>query len=466
MPSDINETHDPNLKSWVESANDPNTDFPIQNLPLVQFESIAREEFDGEEIPTHHSAGIVIGDHVLDLQRCVEEGLIREEVLDAMDSRFLDGVESLIGCEPRGQALLRGAISDILRKDGKAMRRRPDAKSKIVLPLKECGLLPPLRSVPNYTDFYASVHHAMTVGSMFRPDQPLLPNYKWVPIGYHGRASSLVPSGTPIRRPHGQTKRDDPPGAPATPPTFGPCTMLDYELEVGCFIGRGNDLGSPIPIEEAEQHIFGLCLVNDWSARDLQKWEYQPLGPFLAKNFATTISPYIVTLDALAPFRCPAMPRPAGDPSPLPHLLSETNQRTGGFDMTLEVFLASKQMRDRGLSPLRLSKGSFKDMYWTLAQLVTHHASNGCNLQPGDLLASGTVSGEAPSSRGCLLELTWQGRDASGKPLPRRPIELPTGEARLFLEDGDEVIMKAHCERDGFRRIGFGECRGIIAPAG
>jgi fumarylacetoacetase len=287
---------------------------------------------------------------------------------------------------------------------------------------------------------------------MFRPDNPLLPNYKYVPIGYHGRASSLVASGSAIRRPRGQT-RDDATEAPC----FGPTRRLDYELEVGAFIGPGNALGASIAIDEAERHVAGLCLVNDWSARDIQAWEYQPLGPFLAKNFATTVSPWIVSLDALAPFRAPAVRRAAGDPAPLPYLASDENKRLGGIAITLEVSLSSSRMRAEGQAPMRVSLGSFTSMYWTVAQLVAHHTSNGCNLQPGDLIASGTVSGPSPESRGCLLERTWRGAE---------PLTLPSGESRKFLEDGDEVILRGWCEREGYRRIGFGECRGIVAPAG
>jgi fumarylacetoacetase len=286
---------------------------------------------------------------------------------------------------------------------------------------------------------------------MFRPDNALLPNYKYVPIGYHGRASSLVASGTSVRRPEGQTREDQ-----SAPPTFGPTRRLDYELEVGAFIGRGNALGTKIPIGEAERHVAGLCLVNDWSARDIQAWEYQPLGPFLAKSFATSVSPWIVGLDALAPFRAAASPRREGDPAPLPYLRGETNDREGGIAITLEVLLSSARMRAEQHMPMRVSLGSFTTMYWTVAQLVTHHTSNGCNLQPGDLLASGTVSGDTPESRGCLLERTWRGTE---------PLTLPTGETRRFLEDGDEVILRGWCEREGFRRIGFGECRGIVTSA-
>jgi fumarylacetoacetase len=296
--------------------------------------------------------------------------------------------------------------------------------------------------IGDYTDFYASIHHATNVGAMFRPDNPLLPNYKWVPIGYHGRASSIVVSGTPFKRPSGQTREDQ-----NAPPVFGPTKRLDYELEVGAIIAGGNPLGSAIPIDEAESHVAGLCLVNDWSARDIQTWEYQPLGPFLAKNFATTISPWVVTLDALEPYRVP-LARAQGDPEPLPYLRGGT-----GFDITLEVWLKTAKMRE----PVRLSRGSFRDMYWTIAQLVTHHASNGCNLRPGDLLASGTVSGPAKESRGCLLELTSRGAE---------PISLPSGEARRFLEDGDEVILRGFCERGGLPRVGFGDCRGSVLPSG
>jgi fumarylacetoacetase len=303
--------------------------------------------------------------------------------------------------------------------------------------------------IGDYTDFYASVFHATNVGKMLRPDNPLLPNYKWVPIGYHGRASSLVVSGTEIARPQGQTE----PGESGEP-RFGPTRSLDYELEVAAFLGPGNRLGVPIPLAEAESHLFGLCLLNDWSARDVQKWEYQPLGPFLAKSFATSISPWVVTLEALAPYRVAAFARPAGDPQPLPHLANAEDREHGGFDLRLEVQLTTKAMRERGLPPFRVSHSNLRDVYWTLAQMVAHHSSNGCNLRPGDLIASGTVSGPEPENRGCLIERTWRGTE---------PLALPSGEARRFLEPGDEVILRGHCERDGFARIGFGECRGVVA---
>ena len=286
---------------------------------------------------------------------------------------------------------------------------------------------------------------------MFRPDNPLLPNYKYVPIGYHGRASSIVISGTNIRRPHGQNRTDA-----EAPPVFIPCKNLDYEMEVGFFVGCGNELGTSIPIGEAEKHIFGLCLVNDWSARDIQAWEYQPLGPFLAKNFATTISPFVVTMEALAPFRTTAFEREPGDPAPLLYLADEQNEKFGGIDINLEVFIQTQKMRDENIAPHLLSKSNMKDLYWTIGQMLTHHASNGCNLQTGDLIATGTISGKEKSERGSMLELSWRGTE---------PIDLPSGEQRRFLEDGDEIIMKGYCEREGFRRIGFGECRGRIIPA-
>jgi fumarylacetoacetase len=305
--------------------------------------------------------------------------------------------------------------------------------------------------IGDYTDFYCSIYHATNVGSMFRPDNPLMPNYKYIPIGYHGRASSIVVSGTDIKRPKGQNRSD-----PDQPPVFIPAKNLDYEMELGFFVGQGNELGQPIPISEAEEHIFGLCLVNDWSARDIQAWEYQPLGPFLSKSFATTISPFVVTMEAFAPFRVPAFERDPDDPQPLDYLSDDQNQKFGGLDIKLEVYIQTEKMRNENIEPLMLSRSNPKDLYWTIGQMLTHHASNGCNLQTGDLMASGTVSGKGKDERGCLLELTWRGKE---------PIDLPSGEQRRFLEDGDEIIMKGYCEREGFRRIGFGECRGRIIPA-
>jgi fumarylacetoacetase len=351
--------------------------------------------------------------------------------------------------EGRGAArALRRAISRFLSIDSAAGIASRD---ECLVPQADAELLVPAQ-VGDYTDFYASIFHATNVGSMFRPDNPLLPNYKYVPIGYHGRSSSIVASGTSVCRPRGQI-RDDATGAP---PVFGPTRRLDYELEVGAFVGKGNPLGKPISIDEAPEHLFGLSLLNDWSARDVQAWEYQPLGPFLAKSFATTVSPWVVTLDALEPFRSPAFARDPGDPAPLAYLDSRDDRSAGAFDITLEAYLRSRLMRERQVPPVRLSRARFADMYWTFAQLVAHQTSNGCNLRPGDLLGSGTVSGPTRDARGCLLELTWRGAE---------PVELPTGEARRFLEDGDEVVFRGYCERDRWRRIGFGDCAGTIAPS-
>ena len=417
----IDDTHAPGLRSWVASANDPATDFPIQNLPFGVF-----RRRDSDETPR---VGVAIGDQIFDLAAA-----------DLLRAESLNDLMALGGAAARE---LRETVSRRLRDDA-------EPEPALLVPMAEAEMFVPAR-IGDYTDFYASIAHATNVGSMFRPDNPLLPNYKWVPIGYHGRSSSIVVSGSDVVRPRGQT-RDGADG----PPTFGPSKRLDYELEVGAFIGQGNALGTTISIDDAERHVFGLCLVNDWSARDIQTWEYQPLGPFLAKNFATTVSPWVVTLDALAPFRAPAYARAEGDPAPLPYLSSPEAGASGGFDITLEVSLLTARMRAEGLPPYRVSTGRFTEMYWTISQLVAHHASNGCNLRPGDLLASGTVSGPAKESRGCLLERTWRGTE---------PLTLPTGETRSFLQDGDEVIMRGHCERDGHRRIGVGECRGRVAPA-
>lgn len=472
MPYPIDETHDPKLESWIESANDPDTDFPIQNLPLavIRFLIPGDEESDGwiESVVTR------IGDTVVDLSACVHTGVLVPD-----DVRFEEDFEVYLGDGGRLNSLgdddatpglrhaIRRAVSRLLRSDAPELRDNAELREHVLHDAGDVDFLNPMDTL-DYTDFYASVHHATNVGSMFRPDNPLLPNYKWIPVGYHGRASSIVPSGMPITRPKGQIIEGD--VGPESRPTYAPCRMLDYELEMGIVIGRGNELGQPIDIAHAEDHILGLCLLNDWSARDIQKWEYQPLGPFLAKSFATTLSPYIVTMEALAPFRAPRYERPAGDPQPLPHLDSDHDRAHGAFDVTLEVFLQSAEMKKRNIAPQRLSKGNFKDMYWTIAQMLTHHASNGCNMQPGDLLGSGTISGPTRESRGCMLELTWNGDPWANPPVKaattdRTPIELPSGEQRKFLADGDEVIIKGYCEREGFRRIGFGECRGTILPA-
>ena len=439
----INETHDPNLRSWVESANDPNTDFPIQNLPLGMFR---RAGSGGAP-----AVGVAIGDQILNLRTCVNTlDELMDDDITIVISFISNGLNRVAECNTEEAQAFRKLLSSLLRFDNPKIRDNGDLVKKALVPMNEAEMLMPF-TVGNYTDFYASVYHATNIGKMFRPDQPLMPNYKWIPIGYHGRASSIVPSGTPIRRPSGQTMADS-----ATAPSFGPSKVLDYELEVGFFIGHGNEQGKPINIAEAEDHIFGLCLVNDWSARDIQRWEYQPLGPFLAKSFATSISPWIVTTEALAPFRVPAFEREAADPQPLAYLDSPQNREHGGFDIKLEVLIATEQMRRKNIAPHRLCASNTKDLYWTFAQMLTHHSSNGCNLRSGDLLASGTVSGATKDSQGSLIELTERGT---------QPITLPTGEVRRFLEDGDEIILRGYCEREGFRRIGFGECRGLILPA-
>jgi fumarylacetoacetase len=351
---------------------------------------------------------------------------------------------------PEHWSALRAQVSAFLAADSPAYRADPEIGKRVLVSQAEAEMLMPVQ-VGDYSDFYASLYHATNVGKMFRPDNPLLPNYKWVPIGYHGRASSIVVSRTPVRRPRGQLK-----GPGDEPPVYAPSRALDYEMEVGCFVGPGNPLGHPIELDRAGEHLFGMSLVNDWSARDIQTWEYQPLGPFLAKSFATTVSPWVVTFEALEPYRVPALKRPSGDPAPLPYLDSEADRSRGGIGLSVEVYLLTSRMRDSKLPAQRLSRSSVTDLYWTVGQMLTHHTSNGCNMRPGDLFASGTISGASKDARGCLLELTSRGSE---------PIELPGGETRKFLEDGDEVIMHGYCQRAGAVRIGFGECRGVIVPA-
>jgi len=455
MPYAIDETHDPSLKSWVESANDPKSDFPIQNLPFVMFD---------DDSSSCSYVAVAIGDKVLNLHVLEEQGFFDEKIWDDLSfyGCFLNGMANA-SYETRKR--FRTRLQDLLKVDGCDDLRKCAFLDSVLKDRVQVNMTIPFE-FGDYTDFYASLYHATNVGSMFRPDNPLLPNYKHIPIGYHGRASSIVPSGTSIKRPVGQQAPSEEGGSPA----FGPCKLLDYEMEMGVIVGRGNELGEPISIEDAEDHMLGLCILNDWSARDLQKWEYVPLGPFLAKNFASTVSPYIVTMEALAPFRCEAMERDENDPQPLAYMDSKSNRKAGGFDIKVEVHLASAKMREQGIEPVHLSTGNFKDMYWTLAQMLTHHTVNGCNLQPGDLLGSGTISGTTRDARGSMLELTWDGDPFAEPPVvvpgtQRTPIVLPTGEERKFIADGDEVIMRAYCEREGYRRIGFGECRGIIEPA-
>ncbi len=428
----IDHTHDPALQSWVSSANG-HADFPIQNLPLGVFGPLAGAP----------RGGIAIGDMILDLRAVHEEGLLDEEAQAAVHACVGPTLNAFLALGAAPRRALRDAISALLQ-DGS------DERPHLLHRAADCMMYLPTH-VGDYTDFYAGIHHAEAVGKQFRPDAPLPPNYKWVPIGYHGRASSLRPSGAEVRRPNGQRK---PAGEAA--PTYGPSRNLDYELELGFWVGPGNALGTAIPVADASEHIAGFCLLNDWSARDIQAWESQPLGPFLAKNFCTTISPWIVTPEALAPFRAPQPPRPTGDPAPLPYLHDAADQAGGALDIELEVLLITTQMRKQDLAPHRLSIGSALALYWTPAQLLTHHASGGCNLNPGDLMGTGTIS--APGSDGCgsLLEITQGGR---------APITLPSGEERRFLEDGDEVILCARGKKPGVASIGFGSCRGIVTAA-
>lgn len=429
---DINQTHDPALRSWVESANSAATDFPVQNLPLGVFRRPG-----GAGAPT---IGVAIGDQIVDLRKSSELGLLEGLSPALRAASSASALNPLMALGHNEASKLRQRISAILA----AGSSRADPR--ILVPAAGAELQAPA-AIGNYTDFYASIAHATNVGRLFRPDNPLLPNYKYVPIAYHGRSSSIVVSGTPVRRPWGQVKGPD--GAPL----FTRSERLDYEAEIGCFCGPGNPLGQTIPIGSAEAHLFGLCLVNDWSARDIQAWEYQPLGPFLSKSFATTVSPWIVTYEALAPFRSAAAERPSGDPRPLDYLSSPSNEASGGFDVTVDVLLRTAEMRSAGVAPQRITRSSLRDLYWTLAQMVTHHTSNGCNLLPGDLIASGTLSGPTRDAQGCLLELTEGGKS---------PLNFAGGEVRTFLRDGDEVIMRGFCERPGYARIGFGECTGVV----
>ncbi|HEU0310382.1 MAG TPA: fumarylacetoacetase [Sphingomicrobium sp.] len=428
----IDDTHDPALLSWVGSANG-HADFPIQNLPLGVF-SIGGGE---------PSIGVAIGDSILDLKSLAAAELLDHHWRLALS---LGHLNAWFAHGPEDGRALRMRLSELLSRDSYRSAVEPHLRGQ------ERATMHLPCVIADYTDFYVGIHHATNVGKQFRPDNPLLPNYKYVPIGYHGRASSVRVSGEPVIRPKGQRKPPD-----ADEPDYGPSRRLDYELELGIFVGRGNELGSPIPIGDAARHIAGYCLLNDWSARDLQAWEYQPLGPFLAKNFLTSISPWVVTPEALAPFRRPMPPRPSGDPAPLPYLWDEGDQHSGALGIRLQVSLSTSRMRDAGMEPHILSRGeAAAAMYWSAAQIVTHHASNGCNLQPGDLIGTGTLSTAEESGLGSLLEISKGGK---------APIELPTGETRSFLEDGDELTLSACCEADGAATIGFGSCRGRVSGA-
>jgi fumarylacetoacetase len=425
------------LKSWVDSANDPAVGSPLQCLPYCSFQSPDH----ADDFP---HLGVGIGSLILDLKQMSQAGLLAPLGAQTQTACREPQLNALMRCGPIAWSALRKLLIDLLREG--ADRKHERAVTPCLFPKRSARYFKPV-AIPNYTDFYASIHHATNVGRLFRPDQPLLPNYKWVPIGYHGRASSIVVSGTEVRRPSGQHKRPN-----SDIPTFGPSTQLDYELEVAAYIGTGNPLGSPIAIEQAEAHIFGVTLLNDWSARDIQSWEYQPLGPFLGKSFATSVSPWVTPIEALQPFRVPLELRAEGDPAPLPYLAHSASS----FEIKLEVLLTTASMRAANLAPIRLSESNTRDLYWSFPQLVTHHTSNGCNLEIGDLLASGTVSGPEPGSQGCLLEITQRGAS---------PLTLPNGERRTFLEDGDEIILRGFCERDGLPRMALGECRGTILPA-
>ena len=433
----LNETHDPKLRSWVESANAPDSDFPIQNLPFGIFRRRGSTEA--------FRAGVAIGDRIFDLSAAAAAGAFSGDAAKAATRCGNTTLNELMALGPKSWSAMRAGLSSALR-EGSAKQSRlagclvAQSDAEYALPAH----------IGDYTDFYASIHHAIRVGALFRPDNPLLPNYKWVPIGYHGRSSSIRVSGQKFPRPVGQTKAPD-----AAAPSVGPSKRIDFELEIGAFVGAANELGRSVPLAEAENHLFGLVVLNDWSARDIQAWEYQPLGPMLAKNFASTVSPWVVTLEALEPFRT-AWTRPEGDPQPLAYLESAENRARGAFDMNLEVLIESEAMRSSGHGPKSLARSNLRYAYWTLAQMLTHHTSNGCNLQPGDLLGTGTQSGPTVEESGSMLELTLGGK---------QPIDLPGGEKRTFIDDGDTVIMRAWCQKPGYPRIGLGECAGTVLPA-
>lgn len=437
MSLSLDATHDPALRSWVASANAADSDFPVQNLPYGRFRRAQSNE--------PWRMGVAIGDRVLDLKAARGACAWPAEVGSLLDPLGAGDLPTFMRRGPAARRTMRAALSAALAQ-GSA---RQGALAACLAPIDRIETAVPCE-IGDYTDFYTGIHHATRVGKLFRPDNPLLPNYKWVPIGYHGRASSLVPSGTAFRRPNGQLK-----GA-ADEPVFAPCARLDYELELGVLIGADNALGEPVPMSRAEDAIFGLMLLNDWSARDVQAWEYQPLGPFLSKSFCSTLSPWVVTQEALAPFRVP-FERAAGEPQPLAYLDSAENRARGALDMTVEAWLQTAAMRAAGTSAVRLSQANVAQAaYWTLAQLVAHHTVNGCNLRAGDLFGSGTLSGPAAEQGGSLLELSQGGKV---------PIELPGGEQRAFLQDGDTLTLKAWCERPGARRIGLGACSGTVLPA-
>jgi fumarylacetoacetase len=447
--SDVDITHNPALRSWVESANEPGSDFPVQNLPFGRFRHKVTEEGKGRrrrrKTDESWRIGVAIGDQVLDLRMAAEQCPWDPRVLEMLEPLGDGDLKPLMAMDANSRRKLRFALSAAL------------SEGSMQGPFLELCLLPQAQAVMSlpcaigdYTDFFSGIHHARAVGKLFRPDTPLMPNYTWVPVAYHSRTSSIGLSGDGVMRPNGQFKLRD-----QAVPVFGPTRCLDYELELGVFVARGNELGQPKTLAQADEDWFGMVMLNDWSARDIQAWEYQPLGPFLAKSFATTLSPWIVTREALAPFRCPPE-RPADSPPPLPYLDSPANRSRGQLDITVEVWLQTAAMRELGADPHRLSQSNLRDSWWTVAQMLAHHTVNGCNLRPGDLLGTGTLSGPQPGQGGSLLELT-----AGGK----QPLALPGGETRSFLQDGDRVYLRAFCEREGAARIGFGLCEGTVMPA-
>jgi fumarylacetoacetase len=434
-PVQLDETHDARARSWLESANLGGCDFPLQNLPFAVFRRDPAEAFRG---------GVAVGDQIIDLAAAAALTMFEPQAAAGIRAGAEPSLNTLMQMGPAVSSAVRRALFEGMRTGSKGRA----SLERCLVSQHDAHYALPAR-IGDYTDFYTSIHHATAVGRLMRPDNPLLPNYQWVPIGYHGRSSSIGVSGQTFPRPRGQRL---PPGA--AQPLVGPSQRLDYELELGVFIGRGNPRGESIPMDEAEAHIFGLCLLNDWSARDLQAWEYQPLGPFLAKNFATTISPWIVTLQALAPFRVP-FERPQGAPAPLPYLESAANRTGGAIDIRLDALIESSAMRERREPPHRLSSTTFRHAFWTIAQLVAHHTVNGCDLNPGDLLGTGTQSGPTPGEAGSLLELSAGGS---------RPIQIGPSETRTFVEDGDTVIFRAWCESTNAARIGFGSAQGQVLP--
>jgi len=433
----LNQTHDPGLDSWVESANLDGADFPIQNLPFAVFRlRVSDEAFRG---------GVAIGDQVLDLARLAETRAFDSDINELLQLCAGPSLNAFMGRGAAAACALRLALSQALRKGSE----RQEILQPCLVAQELVEYAVPCH-IGDYTDFYSSINHATNVGKLFRPDNPLLPNYKWLPIGYHGRASSIEVTGHEITRPQGQTKAPD-----ADSPSFGPCQRLDYEAEVGIYIGAGNALGEPIAIDDADSHVFGYCIFNDWSARDIQAWEYQPLGPFLSKSFASTVSPWIVTSEALLPYRV-EWSRAADNPQPLAYLDSEHNRSRGALDLKLQTYLQTAQMRAAGEAPYLLGTSNFAQSYWSTAQMVTHHTINGCNLQPGDFFGSGTQSGTRANELGSMLEITRGGK---------QELTLPNGEVRKFLADGDCIIMSGYCEKPGAARVGFGSASATIVPA-